>query len=170
VRVDLFDFDLPEESIALRPASPRDSAKLLVVNDGLEDHVVRELPDFLRPGDVLVFNDTKVIPTLLEGVRIRDGVTANVSAMLHTRISSDRWFCFVKGAKKLKAGDRIRFGVGNVACGSLDCGVMAKYDNGDVEVQFDLSGAAFDQKLAQVGSMPLPPYIASKRGADAKDV
>lgn len=170
MRVDLFDFELPEENIALRPVTPRDSAKMLVVGDGLRDKHVHDLPDMLRPGDVLVFNDTKVVPTQLAGVRIRDGATANISATLHTRIASDRWLCFAKGAKKLKSGDRIRFGVGQVKCGSLDCSVVNKQESGDVELLFDLSGAAFDQRLAETGSMPLPPYIAGKRGTDEKDM
>jgi len=170
MRVDLFDFDLPEKNIALRPVNPRDNAKMLVVNDTLEDKHVYDLADILNEGDALVFNDTRVIPTKLEGVRIRDGATATVQANLHTRLSSDRWHCFVKGAKKLKPGDRIRFGVGEVHCGSLDCFVIAKQDDGNIELQFDLSGAAFDQKLSRVGTMPLPPYIASKRAADEKDM
>lgn len=170
MRVDLFDFELPEEAIALRPAVPRDAAKMLVVDESLTDFQVRDLADILEPGDALVFNDTKVIPTQLQGVRVRDGVTAQVHATLHTRLESDRWLCFVKGAKKLKPKDRIRFGVGSTHCGSLDCTVAAKHENGDVEFLFDLSGAAFDQKLAQTGSMPLPPYIAGKRGTDEKDM
>lgn len=171
MRVDLFDFELPEEAIALRPAVPRDAAKMLVVSETtMSDFQVRDLADILEPGDALVFNDTKVIPTQLEGVRVRDGMTAQVHATLHTRIESDRWLCFVKGAKKIKPKDRIRFGVGETHCGSLDCTVAAKHDNGDVELQFDLSGAQFDAKLAQVGSMPLPPYIAGKRGTDAQDM
>ncbi len=170
MRVDLFDFELPEEAIALRPAVPRDAAKMLVVDDGLSDFHAGDLADLLKPGDALVFNDTKVIPTQLEGVRVRDGITAQVHATLHTRIASDRWLCFVKGSKKLKPKDRIRFGVGETHCGSLDCTVAAKHENGDVELHFDLSGAAFDQKLAQTGSMPLPPYIAGKRGTDEQDM
>ena len=170
MRVDLFDFDLPEENIALRPADPRDSAKFLIVNGGLEDRIVSDLPDVLSAGDILVFNDTKVIPTQLSGVRIRDGAVANVSATLHTRLATDRWLCFAKGAKKLKNGDRIRFGVGEAHCGTLDCSVAGKDEAGNVELLFDLSGAAFDQKLMQVGTMPLPPYIAGKRGADEKDM
>jgi len=170
MRVDLFDFELPEEAIALRPAVPRDAAKMLVVDDGLCDFKVSDLADILQPGDALVFNDTKVIPTQLQGIRVREGVTAQVHATLHTRIASDRWLCFVKGAKKLKSKDRIRFGVGETHCGSLDCTVADKHDNGDVELLFDLSGAAFDAKLAQTGSMPLPPYIAGKRGTDEQDM
>lgn len=170
MRVDLFDFELPEEAIALRPAVPRDAAKMLIVDQDFADRHVRDLADILEPGDALVFNDTKVIPTQLEGVRVRDGVTAQVHATLHTRLEADRWLCFVKGAKKLKPQDRIRFGVGETHCGSLDCTVSAKHENGDVEFQFDLSGALFDAKLAQIGSMPLPPYIAGKRGTDAQDM
>ena len=170
MRVDLFDFELPEEAIALRPAVPRDAAKMLVVDNGLSDFQVSDLAEILKEGDVLVFNDTKVIPTQLEGVRIRDGVTAQVHATLHTRVESDRWLCFVKGAKKLKPKDRIRFGVGSTHCGSLDCTVVAKHENGDVELQFDLSGVAFDEKLVQTGSMPLPPYIAGKRDTDEQDM
>lgn len=171
MRVDLFDFELPEERIALRPVDPRDSAKMLVVNDEFVDASVSDLPSLLKAGDVLVFNDTKVIPTQLDGLRIRDDATANISATLHTRLSSDRWLCFAKGAKKLKVGDRIRFGVQNTTClhGSLDCSVIGKDEAGNVELQFDLSGAAFDEALMLVGSMPLPPYIAGKRGTDEKD-
>lgn len=172
MRVDKFDFELPEEAIALRPVSPRDSAKLLVVENEVSDHMVSGLPNFLRPGDVLVFNDTKVIPTQLEGVRDRDGAIATVSATLHTRLSGDRWLCFVKGAKKLKTGDQIRFGETDTSSGSkaLECIVKNKDAPGNVELQFALSGAAFDEALALVGSMPLPPYIAGKRGADERDV
>lgn len=169
MRVDLFDFVLPEEAIALRPAVPRDAAKMLVVRDGFTDKHVRDLADLLEPGDALVFNDTKVIPTQLEGIRVRDANTAQVQATLHTRIATDRWLCFVKGSKKLKPGDRIRFGVGQSSCSSLDCSVAQKHENGDVEILFELSGAAFDAKLAEIGSMPLPPYIAGKRGTDAQD-
>ena len=172
MRVDLFDFDLPERCIALRPATPRDSAKMLRVHDALWDNIVSELPDILQPGDIMVFNDTKVIPTQLEGVRNRDGVTASVSATLHTRVSGDSWLCFVKGAKKLKEDDRIRFGSSNTSCltGALDCTVVSKDDAGNIELKFDLSGATFDEALMQVGSMPLPPYIVGKRGADEQDL
>ncbi len=110
-----FDFDLPDERIALRPAEPRDSARLLVVRDGaLSDHVIRDLPDFLRPGDALVFNDTRVIPARLSGVRQRIGtggetLTVAVEATLHHRDAPDVWSAFMKPGKRLKAGDRIRF-------------------------------------------------------------
>lgn len=166
MRVDLFDFELPEEAIALRPAVPRDAAKMLVVGEQFTDRHVYDLADILEPGDALVFNDTKVIPTQLLGTRERDGVTAQVSATLHTRTQSNRWLCFVKGSKKLKAGDRIVFG----EVGQLACLVVEKHENGDVELLFDLSGAEFDAVLASTGSMPLPPYIAGKRGTDARDM
>ena len=173
MRVDLFDFDLPEDRIALRPAAPRDSAKLLVVNPGkpFQDHAVRDLPDLLQPGDALVFNDTKVIPAQLEGIRNRDGVTAHIGATLHMRVSGNRWKAFVRGAKKLKNGDRLRFGHDNTAClmGALDATVTGKGEDGEVELAFDLSGAALDDALHAAGHVPLPPYIALKRDEDARD-
>jgi len=170
MRVDLFDFELPEEAIALRPAIPRDAAKMLVVNNGFADRFVRDLADILEPGDALVFNNTRVIPTQLAGVRTRDGVTAQVNATLHTRTDTNRWLCFVKGSKKLKPGDRIHFGDEQDRDDTLACTVAAKHENGDVELLFDLSGVEFDEKLAQTGSMPLPPYIAGKRGTDERDM
>lgn len=168
MRVDLFDFDLPEESIALRPANPRDSAKLLIVNDGLQDFQVRDLPELLQAGDVLLFNDTKVIPTQLQGVRYREDATTGIAVTLHTRLSSDRWLCFAKGAKKLKPSDRIRFS-SDAEDMALWCSVISKDDAGNVELQFDMAGAQFDEALTGIGSMPLPPYIAGKRSADEQD-
>jgi S-adenosylmethionine:tRNA ribosyltransferase-isomerase len=169
MRVDLFDFDLPDESIALRPASPRDCARLLVVDpsrDGFEDRQVRELTDLLRPGDALVFNDTKVIPAQLEGMRKRGDNVSAVSATLHMRIGPDRWKAFARPGKRIKTGDRIRFGsAGN----SLDATVEEKGDAGEVMLRFDVSGPALDQAIAAVGHIPLPPYIASKRTEDAQD-
>ncbi|MGI9352719.1 MAG: tRNA preQ1(34) S-adenosylmethionine ribosyltransferase-isomerase QueA [Rhizobiaceae bacterium] len=173
MRVDLFDFDLPEANIALRPANPRDSAKMLVVEKCLKDCSVSQLPELLQTGDVLVFNDTKVIPTQLEGVRCReDGSNARISVTLHLRISGDRWLGFAKGAKKLKKGDRIQFGNSGNTClsGTLDCTVVDKSEAGDIEFRFDLSGAVFDEALMQVGAMPLPPYISGKRAADDQDM
>ena len=105
-----FDFDLPDERIALRPAAPRDSARLLVIprGGGFEDRTVRDLPDFLRPGDALVVNDTKVVPARLSGARERDGSVVAVEATLHQRRSPSRWTAFMKPGKRLKPGDRIR--------------------------------------------------------------
>ena len=180
MRVDLFDFDLPEENIALRPADPRDSARLLVVRPPagadkrgarFEDRIVRDLPDLLEPGDALVFNDTKVIPAQLEGLRNREGAIAHVGAPLHMRVSPHEWKAFVRGAKKLKPGDRIRFGHDNTSCltGALDATVATKGEEGEVLLAFDLSGAALDEALGAVGHVPLPPYIALKRPEDERD-
>ncbi len=173
MRVDLFDFDLPEERIALRPAAPRDAAKLLRVHpqEGLSDHIARDLPDLLEPGDALVFNDTRVIPAQLEGSRNRDGATATISATLHMRLDGSRWKAFVRGAKKLKAGDRVRFGHVNTSClaGALDVTVEEKGEDGEVTLVFDLSGTVLDEALAAVGHIPLPPYIALKRPEDERD-
>ena len=172
MRVDLFDFELPEERIALRPVDPRDSAKLLVVKDGqLEDKLVSDLADLLQPGDALVFNDTKVIPALLVGVRIRGDSTASVSFTLHTRLSDSNWLAFAKGAKKLSIGDAVSFGSNNDACfaGTLMGEIVEKRPTGEVEIAFEYSGAALDEVLANIGQMPLPPYIASKRETDDRD-
>ena len=164
-----FDFDLPDSHIALRPAEPRDSARLLVVKDGtLEDRIVRDLPDFLRPGDALVFNDTRVIPARLSGVRERIGaegeiLTVAVEATLHHRDAPDVWSAFMKPGKRLKAGDRVTFE-------SLTATVTAKSDDGLVTLQFDLAGPALDDAIRAVGVMPLPPYIAAKRPEDERDL
>ena len=169
MRVDAFDFDLPDDRIAIRPASPRDSARLLVVKPGedLSDATVNRLPGLLRPGDVLVFNDTKVIPAQLEGVRVRaDGATAHVGATLHMRVGPDRWRAFIRGAKKLKPGDRVDFGANGH---DLAAEVLSKGDDGEAELLFDRAGGELDAALALVGHVPLPPYIASKRAEDAQD-
>ena len=130
MRVDLFDFELPEDRIALRPAEPRDAARLLVVRDGIpfQDRGVRDLPQLLTPGDVLVFNDTKVIPAQLKGIRERGEAVAQVDATLHMRMSPDRWLAFFRPAKRVVAGDRIRFGHDSNACllGALDATVLEK--------------------------------------------
>lgn len=174
MRVDLFDFDLPDDNIALRPASPRDSARMLVVRPGspLEHRSVVDLPSFLQPGDALVFNDTRVIPAQLEGVRLREGATEQaVSTTLHMRIAPDRWKAFARPGKRIKPGDRIRFGHGGDACllGTLDATVEAKTEGGEVTLVFDLAGPALDEAIAAIGHIPLPPYIASKRPEDAQD-
>ncbi|WP_077961192.1 tRNA preQ1(34) S-adenosylmethionine ribosyltransferase-isomerase QueA [Ensifer adhaerens] len=176
MRVDLFDFDLPETSIALRPASPRDSARMLVVRpDGAEvlaDHGVLDLPSFLKEGDALVFNDTKVIPAQLEGIRRRaEEIVTQVSLTLHMRVAPDRWKAFARPARRLKVGDRIAFGHGGSSCllGTLDATVEEKGDAGEVTLRFDLSGPSLDEAIMAVGHIPLPPYIASKRSEDAQD-
>ena len=169
-----FDFDLPDERIALRPAEPRDSARLLVVSDdGLQDRQVRDLPGFLRPGDILVFNDTRVIPARLNGLRVREETTVRVEATLHRRLSPSRWTAFMKPGKRLKPGDRVRFGeTHDRACllGALDAIIIDKAeDGGEVTLGFDLSGPDLDAAIAQHGMMPLPPYIAAKRPEDERD-
>ncbi|MEO9338941.1 tRNA preQ1(34) S-adenosylmethionine ribosyltransferase-isomerase QueA [Mesorhizobium sp. SB112] len=172
MRVDLFDFDLPEENIALRPASPRDSARLLLVQHGKrEDLRVFDLPDLLEPGDVMVFNDTKVIPAQLNGVRRRGDATANVDATLHMRVAPDQWLAFMRPAKRLAEGDRISFGHDQNMCfaGSLDATVLEKREAGEVLLGFDMSGVVLDEALHAVGHIPLPPYIASKREEDDRD-
>jgi S-adenosylmethionine:tRNA ribosyltransferase-isomerase len=165
MRLSDFDFDLPEDRIALRPAQPRDSARLLLVQpeQGMSDLIVRDLPGLLQPGDALVFNDTKVIPARLSGTRERDGNVTVVEATLHKRAAADRWTAFMRPGKRLKAGDRVNFGEG------LDATVVEKHDGGEVLLAFDLSGPDLDQAINTRGDMPLPPYIAAKRGEDAQD-
>ncbi len=173
MRVDQFDFELPEAAIALRPAQPRHAARLLVVapQSGLTDRIVADLPDLLQPGDALVFNDTKVIPAQLEGIRIRDGGVATVGVTLHMRLDASHWKGFARGAKKLREGDRLRFGHTNTSClmGALDATVEEKGEAGEITLAFDLSGAELDAAFHAVGHVPLPPYIALKRSEDERD-
>ena len=177
MRVDLFDFDLPEERIALRPPSPRDAGRLLVVRPGhpLEDRAVRDLASLLSPGDALVFNDTRVIPARLNGIRHRPGGAGlRTEVMLHLREAPDCWRAFARPAKRLAPGDRIRFGdegeSGVCALGRLDATVVAKGEGGEIALRFDLSGPALDEAVAAHGALPLPPYIAGKRATDARDL
>ncbi|WP_367714703.1 tRNA preQ1(34) S-adenosylmethionine ribosyltransferase-isomerase QueA [Nitratireductor sp. GISD-1A_MAKvit] len=172
MRVDLFDFDLPEERIALRPANPRDSARLMKVEGkSFDDHVVRELPGILRPGDALVFNDTKVIPARLGGVRRRGEAQARIEATLHMREGPDRWRAFLKPAKRVNEGERIQFGHDGESCflGMLEATVAEKGDGGEALLVFDFSGPVLDEAIAAAGHMPLPPYIAGKRAEDERD-
>jgi S-adenosylmethionine:tRNA ribosyltransferase-isomerase len=172
-----FDFNLPEEQIALHPADPRDSARLLVVRPGnatpLVDRVVGDLPGLLRRGDVLVFNDTRVIPAALEGVRVRGPHETPVSFNLIKRLDESRWRAFAQPARRLQAGDRIRFGAeadGRVCLlGTLDATVVAKAENGEVELAFSFHGAFLDEAIEALGRMPLPPYIASRRPPGPED-
>ncbi|MFL5295357.1 MAG: tRNA preQ1(34) S-adenosylmethionine ribosyltransferase-isomerase QueA [Phenylobacterium sp.] len=169
-----FDFDLPQEAIALRPASPRDSARLLVVSPDapLRDLIVRDLPGELRPGDVLVLNDTRVIPARLKGVRRREDSTVAVEATLHRRLSPHAWTAFMRPGKRLAPGDRIAFGErADRACllGELNAIVKEKGQGGEVTLAFDLSGPALDAAIAERGAMPLPPYIAARRAEDEQD-
>ena len=159
MNVDLFDFTLPPDNIALRPAAPRDAARMLVVDRvGLHDHVVGDLPAQLRRGDLLVFNDTRVIPAQLEGKRGE----ARIGATLHKREGPMRWRAFVRGARRLRDGDRIDFG-GGVAAMATDRG-----EDGSIALEF-LGDESVELLLARAGRMPLPPYIAARRPTDARD-
>ena len=174
MRVDLFDFDLPEERIALRPVHPRDAARLLVVKpgEGLADRHVRDLPELLAPGDALVINDTRVIPAELRGERRRGGHATPVQVTLYRRVDPARWRAFARPARRLAPGDRVRFGeVSDRAClaAGLDATVEEKGEAGDVLLRFDLSGPVLDEQVAAIGHMPLPPYIAGRRAEDAAD-
>ena len=159
MRVDLFDFELPPERIALRPARPRDSARLLLVEGGdISDHQVLELPELLQPGDVLVFNDTKVIPAQLEGRR----GDASIGATLHKREGPREWQAFLRNAKRARIGDMIDFGEG------VHASVVEKADDGSALLRFH-GEEPVEIMLERAGRMPLPPYIASKRAADEED-
>jgi S-adenosylmethionine:tRNA ribosyltransferase-isomerase len=179
LRTDLFDFELPEELIALEPATPRDAARMLVVDGTAEplspalltDRIVRDMPDLLRPGDVLVLNDTRVIPAALTGTRTRTGNRAAIDFNLVKRLDDSRWEAFARPAKRLAVGDTIRFGAEGRVClaGDLDAQVAAKGEAGLVTLQFSLSGTYLDEAIAAIGEMPLPPYIALKRDTKATD-
>lgn len=173
MRTDLFDFELPPENIALRPAHPRDSARMLVVEgDGvLRDRSIAELPHWLEPGDQLVVNDTKVISAQLKGRRIGRETEPKIEATLIKRLDGSRWQALVKPAKKLAPGDVVRFGNEGKVCllGHLDAAVEAKGNDGEVTLSFSFHGPALDQAIAEVGTPPLPPYIASKRTPDDRD-
>jgi S-adenosylmethionine:tRNA ribosyltransferase-isomerase len=164
--VSLFDYELPEERIALRPASPRDSARMLVVReDGTLAHaIVRDLPEFLCKGDMLVVNDSKVIPARLHARKTEPGGNdLAVELLLHKRTAPDRFLALARPARKLHPGDRLHINDG------FGAQVCAK-QGGEVEIAFELSGAALDAAIARAGEMPLPPYIARRRPADARDV
>lgn len=166
--VDLFDFALPEERIALRPAEPREAARLLCVRPGgapeLEDRRVADLTALLRPGDMLVFNDTRVLPAQLLGRRIgRPEGSAPIRVTLHKRLDVARWRAFARPARKLAVGDRLEFGPG------FTSRVEEKLEDGEIGLQFDTEGAPFETRLAEFGATPLPPYIAARRSADAQD-
>jgi S-adenosylmethionine:tRNA ribosyltransferase-isomerase len=160
MRVDLFDFELPPERIALRPARPRDAARMLVVQDAglFEDRCVRDLPSLLRAGDVLVFNDTRVIPAQLEGRRGE----ARIGATLHKRIDLRRWQAFVRNGRRLSEGDAIAF--------SADVSAVAEKRHPDGSWTLTFAGdEPVEVLLERAGQMPLPPYIAGKRAADEAD-
>ena len=161
MKVDLFDFDLPADRIALRPVEPRDSARLLVARDGgLEDRIVRDLPGLLAPGDLLVVNDTRVIPARLAG-RIGEG---RVEITLHQPEGTDSWRAFVRPAK------RFRLDAVVVIDGGLEAQVVGRGEGGEVTLRFPLSGGDLMAAIAHAGTMPLPPYIARRRAPDARDL
>src|ERR1043165_132479 len=162
-----FDFDLPEDRIALHPAEPRDSARLLVVRPGepLLDRHVTDLLDILQPGDVLVVNDTKVLPAELRGTRIRGDNRSSVSFNLHKRVDAKTWRAFARPAKRLHVLDRLELGDD----GSLLATGAGKGETGEVTLEFDLGGAQLDEAIKSHGAMPLPPYIEAKRGSEERD-
>jgi len=193
MRTELFDFDLPADRIALRPASPRDAARLLVVRPGqrgqephppfapvfagtngdvLEDRAIRDLPDLLHRGDALVVNDSKVIAARLRGRRIGRGTAEPaIEATLIKRLDGSRWRAFILGAKKVDVGDTLRFGSEGKVCflDQLDAQVSQKDEGGEVTLSFAFHGPVLDQAIAERGDMPLPPYIASRRQPDERD-
>jgi S-adenosylmethionine:tRNA ribosyltransferase-isomerase len=165
MRLSDFDFDLPEGRIATRPARPRSSARLLVARgDLLEDRVVRDLPEILRPGDRLVLNDTKVIPARLSGLRRRPGggAAVRIDVTLLAAQADGSWEALARPLRRLRAGDRLDFGAGLLA-------TVAAAGAGRARLAFDLAGAAFEAALNAAGAMPLPPYIERLRKPDAAD-
>ncbi len=169
MRVDEFDFDLPEDRIALRPTEPRDSARLLTVRPSepqpLADRGVRDLPDLLRPGDCLVFNNTRVLPAQLHGERTgAGGAVARIGITLHKRLGPAEWRAFARPAKRLAAGDSIVFADG------FSARVTDKADGGEIGLAFACEAASFEDCLQRHGVVPLPPYIASRRAPDARDL
>lgn len=171
MRVDAFDFTLPDSAIALHPVQPRDAARLLVVrpavDPSLDDQHVCALPDLLRAGDTLVVNDTRVIPARLTGTRRRGEAVARIEATLHKRAAADTWRAFVRPAKKLAEGETIAFA--STAGDTLEAVVAGRGEAGELSLRFEVAGAALDAAVARVGSMPLPPYIAAKRAGSAAD-
>lgn len=178
VRTELFDFELPEHLIALKPAEPRDSARMLVIDGepgahgaALHDRQVSDLPDQLRRGDILVLNDTRVIPAALDGTRERAGNTARVSFNLTRKIDDHSWRAFARPAKRLERGDVIRFDAPGrePRVAALEARVVDKLDAGEVVLAFDRQGSDLDTAIALVGNVPLPPYIALKRATSTVD-
>ena len=188
MQVSAFDFDLPPERIALRPAVPRESARLLEVGpatvmDGqrmagqkmadrsiadrsMADRRIADLPNLFRPGDVLVVNDTRVIPARLTGLRERNGASARIDVTLHKREGGDLWRAFVRPAKKLHDGEMVSFGVGD---GRLVATCVEHAGAGEIVLRFAVTGHDLDRAIERHGVMPLPPYIAAKRAIDGQD-
>jgi S-adenosylmethionine:tRNA ribosyltransferase-isomerase len=174
MRVDAFEFELPEELIALRPARPRDAARLLEIRHGaLAHHIVRDLPSLLRPGDICVFNDTSVIHAQLVGRRAAreahgahnvERIEPKIDVTLHKRHSADHWRAFARPGRKLSLGDRLIFAE------DLEAELVGKDADGDLLLRFSQLGPALDAIVERIGVMPLPPYIASRRAIDEKDL
>lgn len=170
MRVDLFDFDLPPDRIALRPLARREAARLLVVGEARQDRHIADLPDLLSPGDCLVVNDTRVIPARLFGQRRRGESTARIEALLHKRDAADptgaTWHAFLKPAKKVRAGETLHFGQDDAP---LDAVCERTLGEGEAVLRFDRGEPALQAALEQSGTLPLPPYIAGRRAVDAAD-
>ncbi len=162
MQVSDFYFSLPPERIALRPAVPRESAKLLEVGEQFADHTVGDLPRLLRRGDILVFNNTKVIPASLSGIRVTRDTSPKIDILLLQKIEDTIWQAFARPAKKLEVGDRISFG-------AMDAHVILKGEEGEVTLEFALAEPSFNEALQAIGQVPLPPYIKSKRAPDDQD-
>ncbi|AHA27790.1 tRNA preQ1(34) S-adenosylmethionine ribosyltransferase-isomerase QueA [Candidatus Liberibacter americanus] len=169
-----FDFYLPPSKIALRPVSPRDKARLLVANSDISlrisDHLVRDLPMFLKPNDAIVFNDTKVITAQLRGIRLRhkNDTEVRISCNLHMRVSDNSWRAYIRPAKMVRKGDKIYF-FSKDGQSKLDAIIDEKWDQGEILLVFSVSGLELDRNISVVGSIPLPPYIARKRSIDERD-
>ena len=162
-----FDFDLPADRIALHPVTPRDAARMLIVRPGQPpvDAKVSDLLDLLQPGDVLVVNDTRVLPAELKGTRLRGDNRAQVAFNLHRRLDAHSWRAFARPAKRLKLLDQLQLGDD----GSLTATLTGKGETGEVTLEFALGGAELDEAIKAHGAMPLPPYIESKREPEARD-
>ncbi|MEG9862294.1 MAG: tRNA preQ1(34) S-adenosylmethionine ribosyltransferase-isomerase QueA [Parvularculales bacterium] len=164
--IEAFDFDLPKEAVALRPAIPRDAARLLVAGSDGEspiDSTIRDLPDFLNAGDVLVVNNTRVLPVQLKTTRWRYGVSASVNLTLYERIDDAGWRAFAKPARRLSIGDNLEFS------DRLTAQVLSCRKGGEVVLEFNIAGDALDDALGDCGAMPLPPYITARRASDERD-
>lgn len=166
MKVGIFDFELPEDLIALRPASPRDGSRLMVVypDGSIEHSSFSALPDFLRPPDIVLLNDSRVLAARLRGVRQARGTEARIELLLHRRLAPDRFSAMARPGRKLRAGDALKLGEG------LDATVASCGSDGLFEIAFQACGAELDAVIAARGEMPLPPYIAGKRKADIRDV
>jgi S-adenosylmethionine:tRNA ribosyltransferase-isomerase len=158
LRTDAFDFDLPRDRIAERPVFPRDASRMLVVDRGLRDAHVRDLPNFVRSEDILIVNDTRVVPTRLSGRR----GAAKIEVTLHKNVSPQTWWAFAKPAKRLRVGDRVVFAP------EFEAAVAEKREGGGVRLVFHGSMDVLSA-LERYGAMPLPPYISRDQGADARD-